>query len=212
MKNGGIKLQNRKTYVFIDASNIRSACLKSSNFNIDFIKLIEYFKRKYPNLQDVRYYEGIARGDKAKQEIFDTLTEHGYTIKSIQRRTYTDKAIMKKYACNNCGHLNRVEAMKKATKMKSNIDVFLASEMLELAYESNDPLHIVVMSCDGDYAEAIKIAAKDPQISITVIATPTASIKTNNSLSVRLKDLRKELPGQFHLNNIEAIRDSIKTE
>lgn len=90
--------------------------------------------------------------------------------------------------------------------------MFLASEVLELAYESTGPLHIIIISCDGDYAEAIRIAAKNPQISITVIATPTTSIRTNNSLSIRLKDLRRELPGQYHLNNIEAIRDSIKTE
>jgi len=70
MKNRGKKLQDYKTYVFIDASNIRSACLKSCNFHIDFIKLIKYLKGKYSKLQDVRYYEGIARGDKDMSTCF----------------------------------------------------------------------------------------------------------------------------------------------
>lgn len=210
MNTGGQKLQNRKTYVLIDASNIRAACLKSCGFNLDPIKLISYLKTKYSNLQEVRYYEGIARDDKTKLATFNELEKHGYITKSIQRRTYIDKAIMKKYACSNCGHQNRVEAMKKTTKMKSNVDVFLASEMLELAYEAKHPIHIVIMSCDGDYAEAIKIAAKNPNLAVTVIATPTTHNRAKNSLSIRLKDLRKQLPKQYHLNNIEAIKDSIK--
>ena len=89
------------------------------------------------------------------------------------------------------------------------MDVFLAAEMLEIAYEVEGPAHIIIFTCDGDYAEAIKIAAKHKNIKITVIGTPFIDTLENNALSVRLRELRKELPCQYHLNNIQDIKDSI---
>ena len=93
--------------------------------------------------------------------------------------------------------------------MKSNVDVFLTAEMLEIAYKIKGPTHIIIFTCDGDYAEAIKIAAKLKNIKITVVGTPFVNVLENNALSVRLRELRKELPNQYHLNNIQDIKDSI---
>lgn len=55
-------LSQLDTYVFIDTSNIRASCLKTLSFKIDFKNLFQYFQKKYHNLQEVYYYEGIARG------------------------------------------------------------------------------------------------------------------------------------------------------
>lgn len=204
------KKKNFDTYVFIDVSNIRSACYKSCGFKIDFIKLYNYLKNKYPKLKDVRYYEGIARNDKDKESVFEQLSNVGYTIRSLRRRAYNNPAIMKSFECRQCGRRNRVEIMPRETKMKSNVDVFLASEMLEIAYEAKNPIRIIIFSCDGDYAEAIRIAAKNKNVNITVIATPSIRDRNKNSLSIRLKELKSELIDQYHLNNINDIKDNIK--
>ncbi|MBO4812885.1 NYN domain-containing protein [Candidatus Saccharibacteria bacterium] len=204
------KKDDREVYVLIDVSNIRSACLKSCDFNIDFIRLYEYLKRKYVSLKDVRYYEGISCDDKSKEKKFKLLEECGYSIRSLRRRSYIEPASTKTFACKKCKCKNRVQIHKKEVKMKSNVDVFLASEMLEIAYEAKKPTHIIVFTCDGDYAEAIRIAAKNSKISITVIATPPMVGKwKKNSLSVRLRELRKNTP-RYQLNNINDIKDEIK--
>lgn len=43
-----IACKNQDTYIYIDVSNIRSACLKTLGFMVDFAKLFDYFKEKYP--------------------------------------------------------------------------------------------------------------------------------------------------------------------
>lgn len=207
-----VKLKDRDTYIFIDVSNIRSACLKSCGLRIDFTKLYSYLVNKYPNLKSVRYYEGIARGDKKKQKEFKKLEKLGYSIKSLQRRAYINPAVMKNFECKSCGERNRVEVLRRETTMKSNVDVYLASEMLEIALKAIKPTHIVIFTCDGDYAEAIKIAAKNRKIAFTVISTPPVRYWGKNSLSIRLKELKKSLGKQYHLNNIEDIEDNIKSQ
>lgn len=208
-----VKLKDLDTYVLIDVSNIRSACLKSCGFQIDFIKLYSYLAKKYPNLQDVRYYEGVARNDNKKQAALQELEEAGYSIRSLRRRVYINPAVMKNFDCRHCGKRNRVEVLHQEIAMKSNVDVFLTSEMLEIAYETKTPTHIVIFTCDGDYAEAIKIAAKNPNVKITVIGTPfIRAEREKNALSIRLRELRKELANQYHLNNIEDIKDSISVD
>lgn len=208
----GAKLSDLDAYVFIDVSNIRAACLLTCNFELDFYNLYDYLQDKYPNLKEVRYYEGLATGDKDKEKELRELQRKGYIIKTLKRRAYTNPPILKSYICRNCGRRNRVEAMPKTTKLKSNVDVFLATEMLEIAFNSEKPTQIILLSCDGDYAEAIKSAAKNKNVSITVIATPFVRNLKNNTLSIRLKNLRKELSGQYHINNIETIKDSISTK
>lgn len=203
------KLSDLNAYVLIDVSNIRASCLRSCGFRINFRNLAKYLKKKYPNLKIINYYEGIAKGDKKKEQEFKSLEKSGYTIKTLRRRSYTNPAVQKSFKCKKCQSQNRVKVLPKRPKMKSNVDVYLATEMLEIAFGANKPTHIVMFSCDGDYAEAIKVAAKNKNIRITVVATPPVNDLTKNTLSVRLKILRKELPKQYHLMNILDIKDEI---
>lgn len=69
MLRNRVTLRERKTFVFIDVSNIRYACRRSCGFDLDFIKYYHYLQNKYPNLQEVRYYEGIASDDKKNNDI-----------------------------------------------------------------------------------------------------------------------------------------------
>lgn len=204
------KLEKLETYIFIDVSNIRSACLRSSNFLIDFYKLIEYFNQKYPNLKKVGYFEGIAIGDKKKQAEFNRLKKAGYEIYSLKRRSYIDGPIYKQVICKKCGHKNRTQVSPKIKKMKSNVDVYLATEVLKITQKAKRMTHIIILSCDGDYAEAIKSAAKNEKVRISVFATPPKKDILKNTVSIRLKELRREIPDQYQLVNIESIKDKIK--
>ena len=61
----------------------------------------------------------------------------------------------------------------------------------------------------GDFAEAIRgILSVNPNVFITVMATPVT--KVSNCLSVRLKNLRKELPNDMTLVDISTIRNYIE--
>ena len=204
-----MELSKIKTYIYIDVSNIRSACLNSCNFNLDFIKLYNYFKNKYSNIQDIRYYEGIARDDKKKQRHFRFLKNRiGYTICSLERKGYKDPPQYKEFECHNCGTKNKVQILPAHVNLKSNVDVYLATDMLACAAKEREPIHLILVSCDGDYAEAIKsILNTNPKAFITIMATPKT--RENNRLSSRLQAFSNRESKNTVLMNIETIKDLI---
>ena len=206
-------MRDQDTYVYIDVSNIRLACSKTLGFWIDFVKLLKYFKGKYPNIKDVRYYEGIARGDMKKQRMFNYLAQRGYTICSLERKSY-DSVEIEDVAvkCPRCKYEWVSGNIKKRHTMKSNVDVYLTADMLAVAYLTDHPIRIILVSCDGDYAEAIRNAiVMNPNVSIAVLATPTIKQMNKNTLSTKLKNLGREIP-RYRLHNINLIRGSIESD
>lgn len=199
----------RETYVYIDVSNIRYACRYSLGFGIDFEKFYAYLRRKYPKLCEVRYYEGISRNDDEKLKVFKYLRKIGYIICALERKTYISKAKYKTFRCDKCGFSNRVRTVEKSVKLKSNVDVYLVADMLNQVAKSSGPINIVLVTCDGDYVEAIKSAIDlRPNIHFTVLATPR--VKDRNCLSERLKLLSNEISQKnYILSNIDNIRNSL---
>lgn len=205
-----MSLPEAKTYIYIDVSNIRHACLWSCGFNLDFVKLYSYLKEKYPNVQEIRYYEGVSSRDKKKLRHFRFLSDRiGYKVCSLSRKGYIEPAKYETFECENCKFPNKVKILSENVKLKSNIDVYLTSDMMERVARAGEPINIVILSCDGDYAEAIKAALRlSPNSCVTVLATPMTD--TNNCLSVRLKQLSRELGREnYKLANINNIRDYI---
>lgn len=197
-----------KTYVYIDASNIRNA-LRSSNISINFPNLFKYLKAKYPNLASVKYFEGISSEDITKKELFKSYEVSGVDIRSLERKSYLNEAKYKIFTCNKCGEKESVETQKSAIAFKSNIDVYLCSELFGDAFPKNEEIHFVIFSCDGDYAEMIKkLLEIYPKSSVSVFATKYT--KSNLYLSSRLQKLVGDYPGRYHLVNIENIKDKIK--
>lgn len=199
-------LSHQDTYVFIDASNIRSACLKTLGVKIDFFRLYDYFEHKYPNLKEVRYYEGIARDDVKKRATFASLEKKGYIVCGLERKSYISSDIYDlKLTCPKCKYSWDRKFARRNKTLKSNVDVYLATDLLSRAYEADKALHIVLVSCDGDYAEMIESAIlKNAKLSISVLATPPAHDFKRNSLSVRLRQLCRKLP-RYQLTNIADI-------
>lgn len=207
MSKPKISLADLDTYVFIDVSNIRYACLRSCNVRLSFPKLIKYFQNKYKHLKAVKYFEGISGSDQAREKQFKNYEKLGYEVYSLSRKAYADPAVYKDFVCKKCKTPNRVKVLERSKKLKSNVDVYIASELLEVAHLAIKPTHIILMSCDGDYAEMIKSAVKNKNIHITVIATPPT--KKYNALSSRLKELRSIIPN-YQLINILNIKDRIQ--
>lgn len=208
-----MSLSEAKTYIYIDVSNIRHACLWSCGFSLDFVKLYGYLKEKYPNVQEIRYYEGVSSQDKKKLRHFRFLSNKiGYEVCALGRKGYIEPARYGTFECKNCKFRNRVRILSESVKLKSNIDVYLASDMLERVARADGPINIVILSCDGDYAEAINAALRlSPNSCVTVLATPMT--KVNNCLSVRLKQLSRELKREnYKLANINNIRDHVSQE
>lgn len=185
----------------------------SCGFNLDFIKLYNYLKEKYPNVQEIRYYEGVSLRDKKKLQHFRFLSDKvGYKICSLSRKGYIEPARYETFECENCKFPNKVKVLSENVKLKSNIDVYLTSDLLECVATVDEPINIVILSCDGDYTEAIKAALRlSPNSCVTVLATPMT--EANNCLSVRLKQLSRELRREkYKLANINNIRDYISQE
>ena len=201
------KLVNLDTYVFIDASNIRYACLRSCGIRLSFPKLIKYFQGKYRYLRSVKYFEGISDNDQNREKQFKSYTKLGYEIHSLSRKAYIDPAVYKEFICKKCKTPNRVKVLEKSKKLKSNVDVYIATELLEVAHLATKPTHIILMSCDGDYAEMIKSAVNNKNVHLTVIATPPT--EKYNALSSRLKQLRGIIPN-YQFTNILDFKDHVQ--
>ncbi|PIZ65340.1 hypothetical protein COY14_02615 [Candidatus Roizmanbacteria bacterium CG_4_10_14_0_2_um_filter_36_9] len=200
-----INLKNLDTYVYIDSSNIRNA-LKVSNIRLDWVKLYDYFLNTYTDVKRINYFEGIDKNDLSKQKEFKQLEKKGYALKTLERKTYSNSAKYKTFKCINCKEKNTVEILKESKTLKSNIDVYLCSELMGDLFTASKTTHAIILTCDGDYAEMIKnILEMNQNIHISVFATPFT--KYNNYLSIRLKEL--ERVKRYYLVNILNIRDRI---
>lgn len=203
-----VKLADLETYVYIDVSNIRYACATSCGFELDFLRFYAYLRRKYPKLKEVRYYEGIARDDEKKWKHFQFLEKVGYKVCALARKSYVSQAIYGTFACEKCGVENKVQILPATRKMKSNVDVYLAADMIEQAV-NREAVNMILVSCDGDYAEAIKtIVRVNPLARVMALATPMT--KKHNCLSVRLMELSGELPREsYKLTNMNNIKNAV---
>lgn len=101
-----------------------------------------------------------------------------------------------------------MQILPETIQLKSNVDVYMAVDMMKCEIQATEQIHIILVSCDGDFAEAIHgILSVNSHAFITVIATPMTRI--NNCLSVRLKRLRSELPNSMTLMNIDNLKEQI---
>jgi len=200
-----LELLTLKTFVYIDASNIRNA-LRKSHFEIDFLKLYDYIKQKYEHLDSVKYFEGFDSEDEEKKKLFDSYEKVGMTMHLLSRKSYTSPAKFVQFSCEKCKSPNKVQVFEEKTTFKSNIDVFLSTEIFSDIIQAREPLHLVIVSCDGDYAEMIKkILELYPKTYVTVVATPFK--RFGNYLSARLSELKQM--ERYHLINILTVKDKI---
>lgn len=88
--------QSTKAAVFIDAANVIYS-QRTLKWQIDFKKLMDYFKNNY-KLDNVYFYFAYIRDDRKQQGFFNKLRQWGYKIrtKEVKLIKQLDGAILKK--------------------------------------------------------------------------------------------------------------------
>ena len=133
--------------LFIDGANLYSAA-KSLNADMDFKKLIEFFRSKGV-LVRAYYYTAIVEGEEYSpiRPLVDWLDYNGFTMVTKPVKRYTDAS----------GH----------TRTKGNMDVEIAVDMLSLAPNID---HAVLFSGDGDFRRLVE-AVQDKGVRVSVVST-----------------------------------------
>lgn len=88
--------QSTKAAVFIDAANVIYS-QRTLKWQIDFKKLMDYFKENY-QLDNVFFYFAYLKDDKKQQSFFGKLRQWGYRIKTkeVKLIRQNDGTILKK--------------------------------------------------------------------------------------------------------------------
>ena len=133
--------------LFIDGANLYSAA-KSLNADMDFKKLIDFFRSKGV-LVRAYYYTAIVEGEEYSpiRPLVDWLDYNGFTMVTKPVKRYTDAS----------GH----------TRTKGNMDVEIAVDMLSLAPTID---HAVLFSGDGDFRRLVE-AVQDKGVRVSVVST-----------------------------------------
>jgi len=133
--------------LFIDGANLYSAA-KSLNVDLDFRKLVEFFRTK-GILVRAYYYTAIVEGEEYSpiRPLVDWLDYNGFTMVTKPVKRYTDSA----------GH----------TRTKGNMDVEITVDMLSMASRID---HAVLFSGDGDFRRLVE-AVQDKGVRVSVIST-----------------------------------------
>lgn len=116
----------KKTYAFIDASNIIYGA-RAEGWLIDLKKLILYLKKRF-SVSKAFFYYGKDSSSKKKEHFLDKLKHFGYTL--------------------------RVKEIKRYGKrMKANCDVDLTMDVLLKIKEYK---RVIVLTGDGDFVPLFK--------------------------------------------------------
>ena len=140
-------LPQERTCLFIDGANLYSAS-RNLGFDVDYRNLLAYFRRQ---TQVVRayYYSALLDTEEYSplKPLTDWLAYNGYTLVTKTAREFTD-------------------AMGRR-RIKGNMDVELAVDMLELAPRMD---HAVLFSGDSDFRRLVE-AVQRQGVRVTVISS-----------------------------------------
>jgi uncharacterized LabA/DUF88 family protein len=145
---------NERIALFIDGSNLY-ATAKSIDFDIDYKRLLEFFKEQ-SNFIRAYYYTALIDDQEYSpiRPLVDWLDYNGYTMVTKPAKEFTDSAGRR--------------------KIKGNMDIEIAIDMMELADKLD---HMVLFSGDGDFRRVVE-AAQAKGARVSVIST----VKSNPSM------------------------------
>lgn len=138
---------DERTALFIDGANLYSAA-RSLNFDIDYKKLLEYF-RKNTYLKRAFYYTALMEDQEYSpiRPLIDWLDYNGFTMITKPTKEFTDTMGRR--------------------KIKGNMDIELAVDAMEMANHCD---HIVLFSGDGDFRRLVE-ALQRRGVRVTVVST-----------------------------------------
>ncbi len=142
---------NERTALFIDGANLYSAS-RNLGFDVDYRNLLEYFRRQTYVVR-AYYYAAILETEEYSplKPLTDWLAYNGYTLVTKPAKEFTDATGRR--------------------RVKGNMDIELAIDMLELAPKLD---HIVLFSGDSDFRRLIE-AVQRRGVRVSVVS----SIRTN---------------------------------
>ncbi len=170
--------KDEKLAVFIDGANLYGAA-RGLEFDIDYKRLLAW-TAKQGKLIRAYYYTALVE-DKENdfspiRPLVDWLDYNGYTMVTKTAREYTDSAGRR--------------------KIKGNIDVELACDVLELADKVD---HVMLFTGDGDFKRLVEaVQRKGTRVSVvsTVEAHPPMvadELRRQADHFIDLNDLRSEI-------------------
>ncbi|WP_029416139.1 LabA-like NYN domain-containing protein [Brevundimonas bacteroides] len=133
--------------LFIDGANLHSAT-KALNADLDFKRMLEGFREKAV-LVRAHYYTAVIEGEEfsAVRPLVDWLGYNGFSVVTKPVKRFTDAQ----------GH----------SRMKGNMDIEIAVDMLELAPRID---HAILFSGDGDFRRVVQ-AVQAKGVRVTVVST-----------------------------------------
>ena len=140
-------LPNERTALFIDGTNLYSAS-RNLGFDVDYRNLLAYFRGKS---QVVRayYYSAVLETEEYSplKPLTDWLAYNGYTLVTKPAKEFTDAAGRR--------------------RVKGNMDIELAIDMLELAPKLD---HAVLFSGDSDFRRLVE-AVQRRGVRVSVVSS-----------------------------------------
>ena len=165
-------LPTERVALFIDGANLYAAS-RNLGFDVDYRKLLEFFRGRsyvirayyYAALLDTEEYSPL-------KPLTDWLAYNGYTLITKTAREFTDQAGRR--------------------RVKGNMDVELAIDMLELAPHID---HAVLFSGDSDFRRLVE-AVQRRGVRVTVVS----SVRTSPPIAA--DDLRRQADQFLELADI----------
>ena len=162
--------------LFIDGSNLY-ATAKSLGFDIDYKKLLVFFRNK-GHLVRALYYTALAEEQEYSsiRPLIDWLDYNGYSMVTKPTKEYTDASGRR--------------------KIKGNMDIELTVDAMELSAHLD---HVVLFSGDGDFRSLVE-ALQQKGLRVSVVSTlqtqpPMVSddLRRQADQFIDIADLEKEI-------------------
>ncbi len=158
----------KKTYVFIDVSNIIYGAKKTGDWEVNYKKLYLYLRSRY-QASKVFFYAGVKSLKKNK---FIRLEKYGYILRLKELKIYKRKPLIKSIVCPKCNFLFE-KKFHRFPEQKANCDVDLTFDAMRY---SSDYSRIILMSGDGDFYPLIDfLIKKSREVRIIGEANSTAN-------------------------------------
>lgn len=172
---------NDRLALFIDGANLYSAA-RALQQELDFRRMLEWF-RGQSNLIRAYYYTAVVEGEEfsAVRPLVDWLGYNGFSVVTKPTKRVTDA--------------------QGQSRLKGNMDIEIAVDMLELAPHLD---HVVLFSGDGDFRRVVE-AVQRRGVRVTVIST----LKTQPPQIA--DELRRQADHYLDLSDLMADFGRVKT-
>jgi uncharacterized LabA/DUF88 family protein len=138
---------DERTALFVDGANLYSAS-RNLGFDVDYRNLLEYFRRQTRVIR-AYYYAAVVETEEYSplKPLTDWLAYNGYTLVTKPAREFTDATGRR--------------------RVKGNMDIELAIDMLELADKLD---HVVLFSGDSDFRRLVE-AVQRRGVRVSVVSS-----------------------------------------